>query len=56
MRRHRRALVLLWSALRFTFRVLFILMLVVIPVPIGLVRYRPHRERKNPVTLVLKKE
>ena len=54
--RWRRALVLLWSALRFTFRVLFFVMMIVIPIPIFPPRYRPHREPKNPVVQMLEKE
>jgi len=55
-RRWLRALAFLWRALLFTLRVLFIVMMIVIPIPIFPPRYRPHRERQNPVAMVLKKE
>jgi len=52
----RRALALLWSTLRFTFKVIFIVLIIVIPIPIFPPRYRPHREPKNPVVQMLEKE
>ncbi|HYV44060.1 MAG TPA: hypothetical protein VFA20_04320 [Myxococcaceae bacterium] len=56
MHRNRRALAFLWRALRFTLRVLFILMMIAIPIPVFPPRYRPHRDPKNPIAMVLKKE
>ena len=52
----RRVLHAIWRVLRFTFKVLFILLMVVIPIPIAMSRYQPHRERRNHAAQVLKKE
>jgi len=53
--RWRRALSALWRAVRFTFKVLFIVLMVVVPIPIALFAYRPHRERRNHAALVVRK-
>jgi len=54
--RWRRALHATWRAVRFTFKLLFILLMVIIPIPIGSAFYRPHRERRNHAAQVLKKD
>ena len=54
--RWRRALAAVWRALRFAFRIFFMLSLAVLPIPIGMSFYRPHRERRNHAAQVLKKE
>jgi len=53
--RWRRALSALWRVVRFTFKLLFIILLVVVPIPIALFTYRPHRERRNHAALVVTK-
>ncbi|HVE86187.1 MAG TPA: hypothetical protein VND93_25195 [Myxococcales bacterium] len=54
--RWRRALALVWRVVAFAFRILFIVLMLVIPIPIAFAQYRPHRERRNQVVQVLKKE
>lgn len=51
----RRALIATWRITRFAFRIFFILMMVVLPIPIGMSFYRPHRERRNHAAQVLKR-
>jgi hypothetical protein len=52
----RRALAFLGRTLWFTLRVIFVLLMIVVPIPILPPRYRPYRERQNPVVQMLEKE
>ena len=52
----RRVLSTIWRTTRFAFRLFFILSMAVLPIPIGMSFYRPHRERRNHAAQVLKKD
>lgn len=54
--RWRRALALAGRFVALVFKVIFVVLLVAIPIPIFAPRYRPHRERKNQVAMVVRKE
>ena len=52
----RRALTVTWSITRFAFRLFFILLMLVLPIPLFGPLYRPHRERRNHPAMVLRKD